>query len=391
MKELTTGSHGLITLTPQRKDENGRWAKTSPSRAKRWLASTNVKFNNGDTAQRRVTAPTKTDAYDALLKKLSQDSSTKPTSYRAEQPFADAVEIWKSALLKSNKADRTKETYVGAIDRYFPPLNKLSLKEVNTASIIRDWQQNIATNNGTGAASQARKVLRMVLSDAFADDAISANNLDKTKALPGVKTERAGRALNQEETKALVAMARSDKYAHLDIGNLIEVALATGLRSAEIAALRWTDIDFAANVIRMGAVGTKTTNSKEDITLQFARDLLEQRAQRLGNPEPLHRVFPNPGKPDHTTKTDATKRRDMSNVRKSLKKMAADAGLDWQPSTHNFRDTCATRLIEESKPVNAIARYMRHSVQVLINDYIDNRITPERQAEMLGVATAAAR
>ncbi|MGY0565346.1 MAG: tyrosine-type recombinase/integrase, partial [Paraglaciecola chathamensis] len=87
--------------------------------------------------------------------------------------------------------------------------------------------------------------LRQMLKDAYLDGLIENNPMDRFRALP--TDHREPNPFNQKEVAKIL-----DKLAGQE-RNLIQFAFSSGLRTSELIALRWKDVDFKKNCIHVNA------------------------------------------------------------------------------------------------------------------------------------------
>ena len=119
---------------------------------------------------------------------------------------------------------------------------------------------------------------------------------------------------------------RSGPKSSSDMPDIIDLLLATGCRSGDVLALRWTDIDLAATPPTVAISGTIKTETGKGTC-------------RKSKP-----------------KSDASKRT-----------IRADAGHDWV-TPHTFRKTVATR-IDRLVDSDTAARVLGHSSSVITKEY----------------------
>lgn len=140
-----------------------------------------------------------------------------------------------------------------------------------TAAQIKAWIK--AKNVTAKTAKNLLTPLRMVLDDALNDEVIQANPIDKL-ALGRLLARNAKPSayvvdpFTPEEVAAILATATGQAR------NLFQFAFATGLRTSELIALRWDDVDLAGGVVhvrRAVVVGvektTKTTAGTRSVRL----------------------------------------------------------------------------------------------------------------------------
>ena len=178
------------------------------------------------------------------------------------------------------------------------------------------------------------------------------------------------RSLTQEEASRLVAAAMG---SHYEYEALIVVALRTGMRQGELAALKWQDIDLEGPrpgvTIRHSAdtrlsppqiTPTKTGKDRrvrigprtvEVLKAHRARQRFERlRARSWENPD---LVFPN---------TRGELRRSGS-VRKSLRRLLKKADFP-QPELvrfHDLRHTASTLALRQGMTLHAVSKMLGHA------------------------------
>lgn len=148
---------------------------------------------------------------------------------------------------------------------------------------------------------------------------------------------------------------------------LIVVALRTGMRQGELAALRWEDLELgdpgkASITVRHSAdtrVSTTKTGEERKIGIgprtvevlkeHRRRQLEERMAASAWQDSGL--VFPN---------TRGKVRRRDSVVR-SMKSMLAEAGLPADVRFHDLRHTAGTLAIKQGMPIHVVSRMLGHS------------------------------
>ena len=154
------------------------------------------------------------------------------------------------------------------------------------------------------------------------------------------------------------------------IRGLVVLILDTGLRSGrEALALRWEDVDFADESIRIKQSKSIAGIRNVPMSSRCKAALLKWR-QTLG-PEFSEYVFANPRRP----KTH------LNNVRRAWPKALAAAGLKyfW---VYDLRHTFASRLTEAGVSPVFVAQLMGHSSPNILQTYaraIDDRTYEELQ------------
>lgn len=133
----------------------------------------------------------------------------------------------------------TLKGYRSAIEFYLKPnFGHLKLSEL-TSSMVKNWIGSL-----TISAKRINNVLiplRTIYSDAYADELIDKDPLLRVKNL-SIKTEEPHPLTPNEIEAILKELPQQGK-------NLIQFALWTGLRTSELIALEWSDLDFINNKV----------------------------------------------------------------------------------------------------------------------------------------------
>jgi integrase len=206
-------------------------------------------------------------------------------------------------------------------------------------------------------------VLSTALNQAVDDGFIPSNPASRVKK--AVKREQAPmRSLSQEEASRLLGAAVGTRDEAL-----LTLAVRTGMRQGELAALRWEDVDFtgkpSVTVRRSADTRTKTRVSTtktgkerkihigprtvEILKAHRARQLKERMAATSWADPGL--VFPN-------TK-GKIRRRDS--VMRSLRRFLEEADLPADVRFHDLRHTTGTLALRQGVPLHTVSRMLGHS------------------------------
>lgn len=206
----------------------------------------------------------------------------------AEQKGAGyPLESWLEKWLKDQKAHikaSTWDDYRKIVENtLIPALGRINLPDLKRAD-VRDWCRKQTAGNKRLANVQS--VLRLALQDALDDDLIETNPLYgwKFERKEAPRPEDDVDPFDAEEQAAILAACRDPQHR-----NLFQFALWSGLRTSELVALDWGDIDWRRQFVRVSraltqaadeAETTKTRRGTRDVKLlQPAMDaLLAQKA-----------------------------------------------------------------------------------------------------------------
>jgi integrase len=220
-----------------------------------------------------------------------------------------------------------------------------------------------------------------------------AHNPVPLAELPAVPRSPSKRTLTPEQAGSLIRACVTTERRY---GALVLAALLTGMRPGEAAGLRWDAIDFDGAVIhvrtalqrRSGGVPDKVGPTKTKQTRALAAsplllDALEREravqgrlrasAGRLWSSEWDGLVFlTETGRPPHA-----------SNLRRTLRAIAGDAGVDVAGLTlYELRHSCASLLDDAGVPVAQIVDQLGHADDRMFWRNYRHRVDP--------VVTAAA-
>lgn len=249
------------------------------------------------------------------------------------------------------------EFFKGKTFREISPLTIEHFKRQRREGITQRGEQR---NMGTVNRELAQ--LSSIFSLAVDYDYCELNPCRKVKLFT-VHSRRERVLTPDEETRLLEAMTgRLERYRPIVI-----LALHTGMRRGEIMRLRWQDVDFSRNEIRIPVGSTKSGKGRVLPINAVLRTMLIE-MQSKGNSG--GRVFSGIG---YTA----------GEVSKRISKVCDEIGLD-DVTLHTCRHTFATRLKDQNVNPFTIRDLMGHATLRMTNDY--THTTPEmlqRAVELL--------
>lgn len=287
------------------------------------------------------------------------------------------VSMWMREVVQVKVKPSTYASYHHKFQTYIlPVIGELSLNQLTTQhlqKLVQAWQKQELSASTIHLLMQ---LLRKSCEYACRQRYIYLNPCEGV-VLPK-RQAKAIRSLSVTEQKQLEAVAKKDKH-----GAATLLALHTGLRIGELAALAWGDIDFDEQVIRVqhtyqripvvrGSQKTKliygeakTAASRR--TVPFSKEVkiwLQQWQEKSDGPF----VFGKGEKP--------TEPRTLSNHFQRLVKVARLVNLHF----HQLRHTFATRCMEAKSNVSAISTLLGHaSAKMTLDIYTDGLIEQRRQ------------
>ncbi|MEW3486598.1 site-specific integrase [Enterococcus entomosocium] len=271
----------------------------------------------------------------------------------------------------------TISSYNYKINKYvIPDIGYLKLSKLSTnhlQKLIDKWQiQSLSIST----IQTITRILRKSLKNAVEQGKLLANPSEQLE-IPK-KPKNIIRSLTQEEQKRLIRVSKSDKT-----GLAVILALYTGLRIGEISALRWEDINFSENTIkishtfqRISSAGydqhthmhlgkVKSANSQRTIPIAETLLKLLKKAHRENHKEFVFQVCNHPMEPRLLTYH-------FHRIRKK-------AGLE-AIHFHQLRHTFATRCLEAQGDIASISALLGHASTKMTLDIYTDTIYEQRIA-----------
>lgn len=195
--------------------------------------------------------------------------------------YEDKKRTWKNSTAKTNLQAITGQLAPGFKDVRLVDLNLRTIRQFISGLTC----ENKRVNN-------ILIPLRGMLHDAYANELIQQNPMERITNLP-VRT-REPQPFTAAEQKLILDVLPDQ------LKNYVQFAFATGLRTGELIALRWTDIDWERGVARVRRnftrgeeTTTKTSAGERDVVL-FAPALAALELQKDFTFEHADCVFYNP-------------------------------------------------------------------------------------------------
>lgn len=308
----------------------------------------------------------------AILHAIATDSfdyaATFPNSANAIK-FADQkgdvqnleayLEAWldrQKKHLKSSTFNGYRKIVTGQLIPWFGTLMLSALRKKD----VRDKLEPIEATNKTLANIQS--VLRKALDDAIEDELIETNPLAGWcySKIEEPKEKDDIDPFTKDEQAAIL------KHTPGQGGNLLQFAFWTGMRTSELVALEWGDIDFVRGVVMVtraitqqskAAEGTKTAAGRREIKLlQPALDALQ--AQKAFTWLKGEEIFQNP-------QTGARWTGDQP-IRKTLWTWALKRGGIRYRNPYQTRHTYASMMLSAGEHPMWVAKQMGHKDWTMI-------------------------
>lgn len=275
-----------------------------------------------------------------------------------ERPVREWCEIWLAA--QPARAQATERKVRGVVARQISQeFGRRPLVSVRPSE-VQAWAADISRKQSAATARHALGVLRRVFDHAVRDGAIHRNPATGIR-LPKVQGNDP-RPLTHDELWRL-----ADFLSQSRDRLLVLVAGYCGLRWGELAALRWSDVDFGRKTLRVARAYSEEAprgdmspvKDHQARTVPIPKIVADELVTFSTGRKPTELVFPSA---NQTPLRNRNFRRDVFDD--------AVAALKLDITPHNLRDTAASLAIQAGASVVAVARLLGHeSAATTLNHY----------------------
>jgi len=306
----------------------------------------------------------------------AEEANNKKFQALAEQSqgilFSDPGRLTVGEYLQSWLIDTARyQVSEGSFERYertcrnhlVPFFGRLRLRELTAAHVRAFKARKIEESLNPNTVGVMQGVLSTALNQAVDDGLIPSNPASRVKKA-ATREHSPMRSLSQEEASRLLEAAVGTRDEAM-----LTLALRTGMRQGELAALRWEDVNLigkpSINVRRSADTRTKTRVSTtktgkerkihvgprtvEDLKAHRAKQREERMAATSWTDPSL--VFPN-------TKGKIRRR---GSVMRSLRQFLGEAGLPTKIRFHDLRHTAGTLALQQGVPLHTVSRMLGHA------------------------------
>lgn len=359
----------------------GTWGKiTRTKRGGSWVAFARFRDFDGITRQVERTGSTGRQAEDALLEHLRDRTRLHGGDMTAESHVRVLADRWYDALLEQRKATGTLEAYRRNLRGHIEPaLGNLRIREV-TVPVV-DRYLSALERKSPSAAKRSRVVLKGMFSLAVRHGAAATNPVTEART---VSTERGEVHTIEPADVALLRRRLTEWDSGTDgagrqrvgeLGDLVDMLMATAIRTGELLAIRWEDVDLGAEIPTVLICGTVVQVRGEGLqrqphpknASQFRRlklapfavaMLLRRRAEAH-----TEWVFPS------STGT----LRSPNNMRRQWRDFRDHHGYDDWVTPKSFRKTVG-KLIRDQVDLETAAELLGHSNTKITEDHYTGRV-----------------
>jgi integrase len=343
------------------------------------VTAVSLGYKGGKRVRRKVTGRTKTEVRTKLRDlRRDLDSGIRP---RATYTVGDALDDWLANGL-SGRSDRTRELYRDTVKALRERLGEVKLREL-TAGDVQETLDALAGRLSTRSLQITRICLERAIRHAEVRDLVGRNVAALVKA-PAGRAGRPSKSLTLKQAQGLLrAAAGSRLYAY------VVLSVTTGLRTEELRALRWNEVDLDAGTVAVyravrATADTKTPKSRRVLSLPrlAVRALQEHRARQAED-----RLLAGPLWQDHglVFASAIGMPLDRHNVLREFRKITQAAGLGtgWVP--REMRHTFVSLLSSNGTALGDIADLVGHRGTATTETVYRKVIVPElrRGAEVM--------
>jgi integrase len=344
-----------------------------------WVGAISLGYKGGKRVRRKVTGRTKTDVK-AKLRRLRHELDSGIRS-SATYTVGNALDDWLAGGL-NGRSDRTVQLYRDTVKPLREHLADVKLRDL-TAGDVQAALDALAGRLSTRSLQIIRNCLERAIRHAEIRDLTGRNVAALLKA-PRGRPGRPSKSLTLDQAQALMQAARGSR-----LHAYVVLSVSTGLRTEEVRALRWSEVDLEAGTIAVyraarASGDTKTQKSRRVLLLpRLAAEALREHRRR----QAADRLAAGVLWQEHglVFASAVGTQLDRYNVRREFRKITAAAGLgsDWAP--REMRHTFVSLLSSSGMPVEDIAVLVGHRGTVTTETVYRKVIVPElrRGAEVM--------
>ena len=294
----------------------------------------------------------------------------------------------------------TLRVYESMYNKHIEPSMKTRrIQAIERREIVELQNRLIDKGVSVYSVNYTMMVLKAMLSDAVKDDIIKVNpaaNIRTIKEDREKASDTKHRALTEQEQKAFMSEAASEYYYEL-----YALLLCTGMRIGEATALTWADIDYVNKEIHITKTVSFDKAGKQIITTpksksgtrnipltDTARDILKKQKTKMAllsgsNIIPMNnRIF-------NAENGSLVKNNTVNGTIEHVLNRLNKKGIKIEPITaHCFRDTFATRFIEQGGQPQTLKAILGHSTLSMTMDLYAHVLPNTKQKEMNSIQIA---
>ncbi len=358
----------------------------------RWIACIDLGWHNGRRVRKRVKSKTR-KAASAALRRLQADAARGLAVVNDRRSVEEFLQQWLAEVVAPTTRPRTIGTYRSIVEQHLvPALGHIPLNRLRPAHVQRLVAAVVAAGKSPRTCEIIWSTLRRALKIAVRWGLVAVNPCDGVT--PPRPRQREVTVLSVEEIQRLLALA-----THAHHGVAFVLALTTGMRRGEIAALKWSDIDLEAATLRVRAnlqrIGgslvegePKSERSRRTIRLSQVTFKALQ-AHRVRQAEARLRAGERWQDVGYVVSTDLGGPVDPRNLLRDWYALLDAAGIERRP-LHVARHSAASLMLSRGVPLKTVQETLGHSTARLTIDLYGHLMPGDdhRAAEAMDAALA---
>jgi integrase len=344
-----------------------------------WVGAVSLGYKAGKRVRRKVTGRTKTEVR-AKLRDLRRDMDSGIRT-SATYTVGNALDDWLANGL-SGRSARTKELYRDTVKALRDGLGGVKLREL-TAGDVQETLDALAGRLSTRSLQIVLNCLERAIRHAEVRDLVGRNVAALVRP-PAGTSGRPSKSLTLEQAHELLQSAADSR-----LYGYVVLSVTTGLRTEELRALRWHEVDLDVGTVAVyravrASGDTKTRKSRRVLRLpQLAVTALRDHRQR----QAADRLKAGMLWQDHDLifASAIGTPLDRHSVLREFRKITEAAGLGtgWVP--REMRHTFVSLLSSDGMPLEDIADLVGHRGTITTETVYRKVIVPElrRGAEVM--------
>jgi len=194
-----------------------------------------------DTKANRKLAETK--LIPEIVHKLNQDKFLETTNVKKVPTVNEFMKV-SFEIHEAYRRDLSQKDYKFIYERHIKPTFGNRILDEIKPSEIATWQSKLLKKLSTKSLTMIRAVFNVMFNDALADELITRNPMSLIKKPKNISVNEI-LPFKQDEIFKLLGHIQERMRAVFAIG------FFTGMRTGELVALKWSDIDFENNIIKV--------------------------------------------------------------------------------------------------------------------------------------------
>lgn len=264
-------------------------------------------------------------------------------------------------ITKNNRNEFSQREVLQQFNKLCNTFGDMDLSYIKASHIMK-WQNECGFAPKT--IQNYRGTLNLILKMALYDEIITKNPLEVVK--PPTKVHKEVFIFTQDDMKLLIDKSQGQ------LRNVLMFNFFAGLRGSELIALRWNDIDFNSNTIR---IDTRIRDGIEDVTKSKRVriiDMLPQAKKALKQQRLLTGL-----KDDYVFVTQyGTPYKTPKVITELLKQLCIDCGIK-AGTMHTIRKSCNTLLKQYGMPQDWILDQLGHVEDGVNREYYTGKLKPD--------------